>query len=41
MPMVRRPCGSTVRASLRDSELARSTLAADTDNITLPDDEMK
>jgi len=33
--MVRRPCGSTVRASLRESELARSTFAADTERMTL------
>ena len=33
--MVLRPCGSTERASLSDSELARSTLAAETARMTL------
>ena len=35
MPIVRRPCGSTDRASLSDSELARSTFAAETARMTL------
>ena len=34
-PIVRRPCGSTERASLSDSELARSTFAGDTARTTL------
>lgn len=34
-PMVLRPCGSTARASFKDSELARSTFAAETARITL------
>lgn len=34
-PIVRRPCGSTLRASLRESEFARSTLAEETARITL------
>lgn len=34
-PMVRRPWGSTDRASFSDSELARSTFAAETESMTL------
>lgn len=33
--MVRRPWGSTDRASFSDSELARSTFAAETESMTL------
>jgi hypothetical protein len=35
MPIVRRPWGSTDRASLSESEFARSTFAAETARITL------
>jgi hypothetical protein len=38
--MVRRPRGSTERASLRESELARSTLAGETARMTLLGEEM-
>ena len=37
-PMVRLPCGSTDRASLRESEFARSALAGETARITLVED---
>lgn len=35
-PNVRNPRGSTERASLRESEFARSTFAGETARITLP-----
>lgn len=37
-PIVRRPWGSTERASFNDSEFARSTFAAETARITLRKD---